>query len=438
MINKRLFFLIIIVALAGGFFGSLISTNYGNADLLDNLKNFIKPFLETDSLIPISPEENRELQQQSEKEKAALYVSVIDYEKMVIKAVETASPAVVSIVISKDVPIVEQCPYNPFSDLPGEWQQFFGQGFSAPGGPASGWELYQPCQKGTKKQEVGGGTGFIVSIDGLIVTNKHVVADAKASYTVFTNDGKKYEAEIIARDSIRDVAVIKIKAKNLATVELGNSDEIKLGQTAIAIGNALGEFRNTVSVGVISGLARSIVASGGGTAERLEGVIQTDTAINQGNSGGPLLNLKGEVIGINVAMVSGAQSIGFAIPVNQVKKVIESVKNTGRIVSPYLGVRYLVVGEELAKKEKLSVDYGALVRGSEEGPAVMKDSPADKAGIQAEDIILELNGEKITAERSLAFLIQKYNVNDIITLKILRNKEEIKIKATLEERPKEL
>ena len=158
----------------------------------------------------------------------------------------------------------------------------------------------------------------------------------------------------MARHPFLDIAVLKIKPlvdDNLSVLILGDSDSIKLGQTAIAIGNALGEFRNTVSVGTISGLARTVTAQGEGMTETIEGVIQTDAAINQGNSGGPLLNLKGEVIGINTAMVTGAQNIGFALPINQVKKAIESVKNTGEIKVPYLGVRYLRITSDLAKKK---------------------------------------------------------------------------------------
>ncbi len=359
------------------------------------------------------------------------YKPVIDYEQAVVSAVEKASPAVVSIIISKDLPVIEQCPYSPFSDLPPEFQQYFGDQF----------QFSQPCQKGTELQEIGGGSGFIISQDGLIATNKHVVFDSAASYTVLTNDGKKYDAEILARHPSLDIAILKIKAPTggLPVIVLGDSDSIKLGQTAIAIGNALGEFRNTVAVGVISGLSRTVTAGGEGIGEEtIEGVIQTDAAINPGNSGGPLLNLKGEVIGINTAMVSGAQNIGFALPINQVKKSIESVKKTGKISTPYIGVRYLAITPDLAKKEKLSVENGALVRGSTDGPAVSPNSPAKKVGLQAEDIILELNGEKIDQDHSLSYLIQKYNVGDQISLKILRNGKEMTLQAILEERPASL
>jgi serine protease Do len=280
------------------------------------------------------------------------------------------------------------------------------------------------------------GCGFIVSADGMIVTNKHVVADKEASYTVFTNDGKKYKAKVLARDPMQDVAIVKIEATGLPVVKLGDSDGIRLGQAAVAIGNALGEYRNTVSVGIISGLARTVTASsqGGSDSETLEGVIQTDAAINPGNSGGPLINLKGEVIGINTAVVSGANNIGFSIPINNVKRDISSVKKSGKITSPFLGVRYIMLNEDVAKKEELSVSEGALVRGSEDGPAVTKNSPADKAGILAEDIITEVGGVKVNKEHSLVSLIQRYNVGDTLALRVLRGEESLLIKVTLEER----
>jgi serine protease Do len=325
------------------------------------------------------------------------------------------------------LPVIEQCPYSPFRDLPPEFQQFFGD---------RGFQFSQPCEKGTKKQDVGGGSGFIISSDGLILTNKHVVSDTGADYTVLTNDGKKYDAKILARDPVQDLAVIKIDAADLPVVALGNSDSIKLGQTAIAIGNALGEFRNTVSVGSISGLSRSVTASGGSFgSEVLQNVIQTDAAINPGNSGGPLLNLKGEVIGINTAMASGAQNIGFAIPINQAKRDIQSVKTTGSIKIPYLGVRYIAVTVDIAKSQKLPVDYGALVRGTQDGPAVIKDSPAAKAGLQAEDVILEVNGVRVNEDNSLGSLIQRHNIGDTITLNVRRGDKTLDVSVTLAERP---
>jgi len=411
--NKKILILIIAAAILGGFFGSLVFSQPAQANLFTNFyEKYLKP------LLPIQ-------QNPSNSTSSPIYTPTIDYEQAVTSAVEQSSPAVISIIISKNLPVIEQCPYNPFSDLPPEFQQFFG----------NGTQFYAPCQKGTKLQEVGGGSGFIISPDGLIVTNKHVVSDKSASYTVLTNDGKKYDAEVLALDPNLDLAVIKISATGLPIVSLGDSDSLKLGQTAIAIGNALGEFRNTVSVGVISGLSRSITATGGGSTETLQNLIQTDAAINAGNSGGPLLNLKGEVIGINVAMASDAQSIGFSLPINSVKKAIQSVQTTGRIITPYLGIRYIAITSVLAKTQKLPVENGILVEGDKNNSAVIKNSPADKAGIKAGDIITEINGEQITSDKPLGSLLQKYNVADAITLKVLRDGKEMEIKATLEERP---
>ena len=278
-----------------------------------------------------------------------------------------------------------------------------------------------------------------MSKEGVVVTNKHVVLDTEANYTVLTNDGERYDAEILARNPIRDIALLKIDlvadASEFNPAALGDSDSLRLGQTAIAIGNALGEFRNTVSVGVVSGLSRTVTAFGDGFVETIEGVIQTDAAINKGNSGGPLLNLKGEVIGMNTAIVSGAQNIGFAIPINHVKRDIESVRRSGSISIPYLGVRYITITPEIAKEWELSVERGALVRGTQEGPAVLPGSPAVEAGIRAEDIILAFDEEKITSERSLGSIIQDFNVGDVVLLTILRDGEELSLQVMLAEFP---
>lgn len=389
-----------------------------NSSYLSGYKNYLQKY------IPFLNKASIETKIEEPKEVAS-YESEDAHENAVIKAVEEASPSVVSVIVSKDLPVIEQCPADPFGGLPEEFKQFFGGGIT----------FTQPCEKGTKKQEVGGGSGFVISEDGLILTNKHVVADEKAEYTVLMNDGKKYSARVLARDKVQDLAVLKIDIAGLKPLKLGDSDALKLGQTAIAIGNALGEFRNTVSVGAVSGLLRQITASDGvGNAENLDGLIQTDAAINPGNSGGPLLNLKGEVIGISTAIVSTAQSVGFAIPINKAKNAIASVKKNGKISTSYLGVRYLIINEQMSEKEKLTVKAGALVRGNQDGPGVIKDSPADKAGLLAEDILLELNGVKIDENNTLSNLIQKYLVGDKVNLKILRNDKEINIEATLEER----
>ena len=370
-----------------------------------------------------------------EKETIQEYLPQTSQEEAIIKVVNENSPAVVSIVITKDVPIIEEYYYNPFQ----EFEQFFGQPFE--------FQIPQYRQKGTEKKEVGGGTGFVVSEDGLILTNRHVVLDTAADYTVLTNDGRKFPAKVLARDPAQDLAVIKVEKEKIVdnqgklilkpfpTVKLGDSDKLQIGQTVIAIGNVLGEFRNSVSVGVISGLGRTITASGGGLVETLEDVIQTDAAINQGNSGGPLLNLKGEVIGINTAMVLEAQSIGFAIPINKAKKDIEQVKTSGKIFYPFLGVRYVLINEEIQKENNLPVDYGAWVIKGEGGQAaIFPGSAAEEAGLKEGDIILEFDGQKITTENSLAKIIMKYNPGDKVVLKILRGGKEKIIQATLGER----
>lgn len=428
--NKKVTGFLALGLAAGIFLGGFISAQTARANFLnDFFNNFISPFL---AGMPTSTPQfggsASGTAATSPQSAAPLYKPVVDYENAVVNAVKKASPAVVAITISKNVPIIENCPQNPFGNLPPEFQQFFGQDFP---------QFSAPCDTGkTKLQEVGGGSGFIISSDGLILTNKHVAGDKTASYTVFTNDGKKYAAKILAVDPAQDLAVLKINANNLPTVELGDSSSLELGQTAIAIGNALGEFRNTVSVGVISGLSRTVTASGPNVgSETISGVIQTDAAINPGNSGGPLLNLEGQVVGINTAIAEGAQNIGFAIPVNTAKRDISSVKTSGEINVPYLGVRYITVTADLAKAQKLSIDYGALIRGSADGPAVVAGSPAAKAGLQSEDIILAVNGQKIDSDHLLSDVISQFNVGDTVTLKVNRGGKEITLQATLAKRP---
>ncbi len=404
--------------------GIFIAVPRANATFLDDLfRNFIAPFgKQATSTAPRQTNSPNALSNPA----VPLYKPVIDYENAVVAAVKKVSPAVVSITVSKNVPKIEQCPYDPLGDLPPEFQQYFG---------GSGQQFTQPCQKGTELQEVGSGSGFIISSDGMILTNKHVASDKNASYTVFTNDGKKYDAKVLARDPAQDLAVVKINATGLPTVELGDSDALELGQTAIAIGNALGEFRNTVSVGVISGLARTVTAAGAeGIIETIRGVIQTDAAINPGNSGGPLLDLKGQVVGISTAVASNAQSIGFAIPINFAKRDIQSVKATGEIQVAFLGVRYLAITPEIAKSETLPVTQGALVRGNKDGPAVEANSPAAKAGIQAGDIIVAVNGTSIDDNHFLGTLISQFTIGQTISLKINRGGKEMRVSVTLAKR----
>jgi len=281
------------------------------------------------------------------------------------------------------------------------------------------------------------GSGFIITSDGLILTNKHVVADATAQYTVVTLDGKTYSATVQSQDPTMDLAVLKIDARNLPVVDLGDSDQLQVGQWVVAVGNALGQFQNTVTSGVISAKDRQIQASdsAGSSSETLSNLLQTDAAINPGNSGGPLVNLAGQVVGINTAVASDAQGIGFAIPINQAKSAIDSIKKTGKIVRPYLGVRYIEITPDIAKSSSLSVDHGALI---EPGSgltdfAVVPGSPADKAGLQANDIVLQVNGTDIDVNHSLIQLLQNFQVGDQITLKVLSKGSQKDVKVTLEQ-----
>ena len=346
-------------------------------------------------------------------------------ENDLINMIERVNPAVVSVVVTKDVPIYEQY-YEEFN--PWGW---FGEGISIP----------RTRESGTEEREVGGGSGFIVSEEGLIVTNRHVVSDKEARYSILMNDGKTYGVEVLARDELLDIAVLKIsdlpKDTKLSYLSFGDSEGLKLGQRVVAIGNALAEFRNSVSVGVVSGLARSIMATDDyGRVENLDQVIQTDAAINPGNSGGPLLNIKGEVVGVNVATSRGADNIGFALPAHVVKGVVESVKVNGKIVRPFLGVRYTMITPQLKEKNKLPVSYGALVsRGVAEGDlAVAPGSPADLAGLEENDIILSVDGEKLQG-KDLATVLRSKQVGSTIKLLVFHKGKEEEKEITLVEMP---
>lgn len=315
---------------------------------------------------------------------------VVTEEEAVIAVVDESSPAVVSIVEKTLV-------LDPFS------------------GPLS--------------QEQGIGTGFVIRKDGVVLTNRHVVSDRNAEYSVVTNDGIEYRVKEIHRDTAYDLAILKVEASDLPTVALGDSDRLKVGQTVVAIGNALGRLSNTVTKGVVSGIARGITAGsslGGGT-EQLDDVIQTDAAINPGNSGGPLLNLSSEVVGINVAMASGAENIGFAIPINLIKPVVEGFEKTGRIIRPFLGISYYLITEDEAKLRNLP--QGAFVQ------EVVTGSGARKAGVESGDIITAIDDEKITVSNTLAKIIISYQVGDTVTLTVVRNGKTLTLTATLGEVP---
>lgn len=383
-------------------------------------------FISYDKLLPQHDEAtDPKTATQEHNESSAVSKDVSNSESIVVATVKKATPAVVTITVSKNVPIYEQY----YRNERGPFEGFFGDGFL-------NFRVPEVRQNGSERRDVGGGSGFLVSSDGYIVTNRHVVDDETAEYTVFTDNGISYPARVIARDDVLDIAVIKIEGTDFPHLVFGNSETIDVGQSVIAIGNALAEFRNTVSVGIVSGLSRSIVAADArGEAEALDQLIQTDAAINQGNSGGPLLNLAGEVIGVNVAVASGAENIGFALSANSVKNIVESVKNSGKIIRPYIGVRYVPITVELQKLNNLSVDYGVLVqRGSSpEDVAVLPGSPADKAGLAENDIILEIDSVKLTDETNFSSLIRRKNIGESVTLTVLSGNNEKTITVTLEE-----
>ncbi len=385
---KKTLAIVIISTILGGVFGSYLTVNY-----FDQL-----PWSNDRAWQSIN---NKQVLQLTE-------------ESAVIDVVRKSSPSVVSIEIKKDVS------RNNYFD-PFDW--FFGTPNSRPNQTAE-----------PDYQKVGGGSGFIISADGLILTNRHVINDDAAQYSVILSDGKEYDAKVIGTDVVNDIGVLKIEAKDLPVIELGDSDQLVIGQQVVAIGNALAEFSNTVTSGVVSGIGRSIVANSGlGEAEKLEDVIQTDAAINPGNSGGPLLNLSGQVIGINTAISQAGQLIGFAIPINSAKQIIESVKLNGEIIRPYLGVRYLMLNDEIAKANNLEISEGALIiRGEDQTQlAIAPGSPADKAGLVENDIILEINGEKLTGSNDLAKAISHFQPNDNIKLKIWSKGETKEVSLTL-------
>ena len=350
-------------------------------------------------------------------------------EDRVVAAVKSVSPSVVSVEVIKDVSKLYQQNAQMFP-----FQDFFGFPF-----PEQAPAPSQP--QAPQMQQVGGGSGFVISADGMILTNRHVVLDTDAQYKVKMQDGKTYDAKVLARDPVLDLAVLKIDAKDLPVLALGDSDRIDLGQAVVAVGNALAEYQNTVTEGVISGINRSVTAGDGfGSSEVIEEAIQTDAAINPGNSGGPLVDLDGKAIGINTAVNQAGQSIGFAIPINAAKSVIDSVRANGRIIRPWLGVRYTIITKDLADAQKLGSDHGALVaKGPQSGDAaVIKGSPADKAGIQEGDIILKVGGDDIDEDHSLALAVAKRKPGDTIPVVLMRNGKQMTVLVTLGELPSEV
>ncbi|MEK7543986.1 MAG: trypsin-like peptidase domain-containing protein [Patescibacteria group bacterium] len=330
-------------------------------------------------------------------------VKVVTEESLVIDVVDKVSPSVVTVGITQTKRIGDILEFNPFD-------------------PFSPFQR-RPGKAQKLEQDIG--SGFIVGSDGLIVTNKHVVEMPDATYRVITKDDKTYEVKKIYRDPSNDLAILKIEATGLPTAEMGDSDKIKVGQMAIAIGTALGQFRHTVTTGVISGVGRGIDAGSPfeGSAERLDNVIQTDAAINPGNSGGPLLNSSGQVVGVNTAVSSQGQNIGFALPINVVKEALANFNATGQFNRPYLGVKYQMIPRQTAILNE--IPEGAYVR------ELVKGSPADTAGLQADDIITKIDGNKLTDTNDLAKAISKKKVGDAVVLTVWRGEKEKDIKVTL-------
>lgn len=361
-----------------------------------------------------------------------LHVTCSMTKSPVVEIAKKVCPAVITVIASKDLPKAESFYSFPFG----------GKEFIMPNLPTSG----KKSEKGikeyqTKKTTIGGGSGFIVSADGYVFTSNHVVSDTTADYTVIVDPKHKYSAKVFSRNPINDTAVLKIEKlkehSGFPYLELADSHKIELGEEVVAVGNALGEFTDTLSTGIVSGLSRFITAFGGldHQAQNLRGLIQTDAAINPGNSGGPLVNMDGQVIGINTAMIAGAQNIGFAIPINYAKKDFEEVKKYGKIIVPFLGVKYVLISKDMAEANKLSVDNGALVVREALGESpVVKNSSADKAGIKEWDIILECNGEKITSKNPLANVLQKCKIGEKTIVTVLRDGKKIDLTVVLEEK----
>lgn len=338
-------------------------------------------------------------------------IAVIEQDDVVAELVAKVSPSVVSIDISKPLKATRGVLDTYMDDFASEREE-------------------------NELLRIGGGSGFFVSGDGLIVTNRHVIDDEDAEYVVVTQDGTEHKASVVSVDPVLDLGFLKIEGNNFPAIELGDSDQIRIGQTVIAIGNALAEFQNTVTKGIVSGLDRRLEASGDAGDELIEEAIQTDAAINPGNSGGPLIDLQGRVIGVNTAVTDGAQSLGFALPSNAIKRAVDSMRKYGRIIRPWIGVRYIQVDSDYARLNGLPYAYGALVmRGQVKGDlAVVPGSPADKAAIKENDLLLEIDGKRLDLKHPLSSQIARHSPGDEITIKIFREGKELEQKLTLEER----
>lgn len=348
-----------------------------------------------------------QLSQNQQDSKNSETIKVVSEESVTVDIVKKAGPSVVT--IAQEIP------------------QSGGAQFNF--GPFSFFDIPLP-QDDVPSEPQGIGTGFIISDEGLIVTNKHVVSEPQGKYFIITSNERKYTVENIYRDPLNDVALIKINPsengnEKLTAVTLGDSSNLQVGQYVVAIGTALGEFQNTVTTGVISGLGRGITAGSPyeGSIEQLDNVIQTDAAINPGNSGGPLLNSSGQVIGVNTAVSADGQNIGFAIPINAIKDSLHTFNQTGKFERPYLGVAYRMISRDVAVMNDLP--EGAFVQ------QVVPDSPADKAGIMRGDIIIRIDGKRINNQTQLSAALIEKKVGDTITLTLFRDGKNVDVRATL-------
>lgn len=286
------------------------------------------------------------------------------------------------------------------------------------------------------------GTGFIISSEGVIITNRHVVPKNATTVSVTLSDGTELnDVEVIGRTNdgdTLDIAFLKIKdkkGKDLKPVKIGDSAKVQVGDKVIAIGNALGQFQNTVTAGIISGYGRSVEATDEVSTETLQNLFQTDASINQGNSGGPLVNIQGEVIAINTAVAGGAENIGFAIPINDVQGLIKSVLKEGKLLRPYLGVRYITLTDDYAYEFNLETKRGAYLAPTSRGPTVLPGSPAEKAGLKEKDIITKVNDQPINEQNSLISVLGRFTVGEKVKLTIIRDSKEQTAEVTLEAVP---
>lgn len=328
---------------------------------------------------------------------------ILSEENVVTQVAERVSPAVVTVSYKRETPVIQQYFLDPFGMF---------------GGKRATGEV--------NTEQVDIGSGFVVDKAGLVVTNKHVVSQGVPSdYKIVLKDDTEYQVEKIWRDPVNDLAILKISGDHFEAVELGDSEQIKVGNFVVAIGTALGEFRHTVTTGVVSGLGRGITAGDGfSMSEKLENVIQTDAAINPGNSGGPLLNSVGQVIGVNVAVSQAANNIGFAIPINVVKESIKNFNETGAFDRPFFGVRYQLVSKEQGILN--NVPAGAYV------VEVVSGSSADSAGVEKGDIITKFDGQNVSEiETGIVGLLSKKKIGDKVEVELYRDNDYKKVQVEL-------